>query len=136
MNLHLGVGILQMWYDSLKYYFSRMDKCQRNYLSVFRTAPSCTVASNKTVSDVIQTSSCIHFFPRMKQEIFVSDSIFITPLVLASSSYPTIFLKLFRYVNLKPCSINVYVPHWLIYPNTNGVLLSYFHWNQVKSSTR
>lgn len=75
-----------MWYDSLKYYFSCMNKCQGNYPSVFRAALSCTVASNKMVSDVIQTNSCIHFLLRVKQEIFVSDSIFITLLVLVSLS--------------------------------------------------
>lgn len=87
-----------------------MDECQENYSSAFRTAPNCTIASDKMVSDVIQTNRCIRFFPRVKQEIFASDSIFITLLVLVSSWYPIIFLKLFRYANLKSYSINIYFP--------------------------
>lgn len=62
INLHLGVGILQMWYGSSKYHFCHMSKCQENYPSAFRAAPNCTVSSNKMVSDVIQTNRCIHFF--------------------------------------------------------------------------
>lgn len=82
-------------------------------MSAFRT-PNCTVAWNRMVSDVTQTNTCIHFFSRVKQEIFVSDNIFIILLVLVPSLYPIIFLKLFRYTNFKSCSISISFLTYLI----------------------
>lgn len=75
------------------------------------------------MSDVIQTNRCILSFPGVKEEIFVSDNIFITLLVLVSSLYPIIFLKLFRFETL----LNKHL--CLIHPNITGVLSRNFHKN-------